>query len=99
MTRHDRSSYRAILFRPCNPVGSKRQDRRYILAMSDTDHPTDPAVMDWWLPYLSPRDCEAALRLADVMVEVGLMDRAEAAEWSRRLRAWKLAHSVDASEA
>ena len=67
--------------------------------MSDTDQPTDPTVMDFWLPYLTPQDCEAGLRLAATMVEAGLMGEAEAAAWSARLRAWKLAHRTEPEEA
>jgi hypothetical protein len=67
--------------------------------MSDFDDPTDPEVMDRWLPYLSPEDCEAALRFADVMVNAGLMEKVEAAAWSARLRAWKLAHTTEPAEA
>lgn len=67
--------------------------------MANAEDPTDPAVMDRWLPYLSPNDCEAGLRLAAVMVEAGMMGEAEAAEWTARLRAWKAAHMTEPEEA
>ena len=41
--------------------------------MNDSHDPTEPAIMDRWLPYLSPEDCDAALRLAETMSDAGLV--------------------------
>lgn len=63
--------------------------------MEDRNDPTDAAIVDQWLPYVEPQECEAALRLADSMLQAGLITRSEAREWSVRLRAWKLAHVME----